>query len=325
MKGHHTLIFLFLALQDRMSGVFNEELPVHTGSEGGKVTVLCDFQLNGHTMFFCRNRCEKKEETLIETKKDREQKGRYSIEYYRGGVIEKDILKVTIRHLKKSDSGRYSCGLKRYILPDGSDEFELRVIDASTTSKPNVTPLQLTSLPSATTPTTTEHSLGSTSSPPSETTGLSETSPEESGGSESSKVWLILILILVFTSISLSAAVLLFCWTRKSKPSELAEESFYANVTKDQRVYEKVEEGGGADGVSTIYLQSYSLVGASSAMNQDKAADTDGFVYSMVNFPKNAAASHHGAPPAKEDAVIYSVPRGAADASTSLYSTVNKH
>ncbi|XP_029362142.1 uncharacterized protein LOC115046131 [Echeneis naucrates] len=166
MKGHHTLIFLFLALQDRMSGVFNEELPVHTGSEGGNVTVLCNFQLNGHTMFFCRNRCEKKEETLIETTKDREQKGRYSIEYYRGGLLEKTILKVTIRRLKKSDSGVYSCGLKRYFLLESSDEFELRVIDASTTSKP------------------------------------SETSPEESGGSGFFLVLSRVLVLMVFVSVT---------------------------------------------------------------------------------------------------------------------------
>ncbi|XP_056241250.1 uncharacterized protein LOC130175015 [Seriola aureovittata] len=160
MRVHHTLICcLFLMLQDVKTGLINAERRVYTGTEGGDITVSCSFILNGNTKIFCKDTCEKKEDILLETTEDRAERSRYRIEYERGGVIERKTLYVSITQLSMSDSGRYWCRLKR-IGPDGYEEFEIRVIEASTPSKPNLTlrPLS-TSLPSSSTPSAATNQL----------------------------------------------------------------------------------------------------------------------------------------------------------------------
>ncbi|XP_022619052.1 uncharacterized protein LOC111235037 isoform X3 [Seriola dumerili] len=317
MNIHHTLICFFLMLQDVKTGLINAETRIYTGTEGGNIKVSCSFFLHGNTKILCKDKCEKKEDILLETTEDRAERGRYRIEYKRGAFTERATLYVSITQLNMSDSGRYWCGLERFG-PDGHDEFEIRVIEASTTSKPNLTlrPLSTSLPPSSTssTLTTTTQSSGSsvgspTHSSASETNNQPETSPADSG-----------------------------------PPLETA----YAKVTKDDRVYEEVREENGQSRappveVFTVYActkytkpnavettDDYSLVSATAAMSRNQAEDSE-VTYSNLHFPNAAATLLHRAPSGNADNGVYSVPRvevnsasHANDAST-LYSTVTLH
>ncbi|XP_038577597.1 polymeric immunoglobulin receptor-like isoform X2 [Micropterus salmoides] len=121
MKVRHTLIcFFFLSLQDGNTGLTNALIPpVFTGTEGGDVTVRCAFSSPRSSMFFCKREC-KRDDILIHTTGVRDQRGRYSIIYERGGNVF-----VSITQLTKSDSGLYRCGLDR-----SNIKFEIIVVDA---------------------------------------------------------------------------------------------------------------------------------------------------------------------------------------------------
>ncbi len=122
-------MFIFsTALQDGNTGLINAEILVHTGTEGGNITVGCSFTLFGITKFFCKKKCEGND-TLVSTDEDRGQRGRYSIEYIKGSLVSSTLLKVSITNLMKSDSGRYRCSLDRPLLPDSYKEFDIRVED----------------------------------------------------------------------------------------------------------------------------------------------------------------------------------------------------
>ncbi|XP_051280280.1 uncharacterized protein LOC127376922 isoform X4 [Dicentrarchus labrax] len=224
MKVYHTLIcFFFLSLQDGNIRLINAEIPVRTGSKGGNITVKCSFSFSGSRKIFCKRECEGKD-ILIETYNNRAQSGRYSIEYKEGTFpASKTILYVSITKLTKSDSGRYRCWLDRAVFKDSTRDFELRVEDAPTTSKPKrktTTKAPFTpSVPSASTPTTTQTSAAGP--------GL----------------LLYVSLTLVVMIVVLSAAVLIFCRKRTSKPKEPPVETEYANVTEQtNRVYEEIRE-----------------------------------------------------------------------------------
>ncbi|MEQ2242400.1 hypothetical protein ILYODFUR_035527, partial [Ilyodon furcidens] len=104
MKVCHTLISLFfLTLQD------GETVRTYTRKEGGSITVRCEFSYYGNRRFLCKETC-KGNNILIETTKDRTQRGRYSIRYEERGKLSSDFLHVSITELEKSDSGRYRCG-----------------------------------------------------------------------------------------------------------------------------------------------------------------------------------------------------------------------
>ncbi|XP_071333570.1 uncharacterized protein [Trachinotus anak] len=208
MKVHHTLICFFLTLQDVETKVFNAGSGVLTGTEGGNITVKCSFFFSGWRRFLCKDEC-RKQDILFETEGVRSQGGRYSIEYNQGAFTEKATICVTITHLNKSDSGRYSCGLERTLGPTGYDKFEIRVTDA---------PLP-TSLPSSSTPTTTTQSLSSSvgsssSSSAPETTKQPEASPAGSG------FFLVLVVCVpVVIVVILLAVVLLVLYKKKMKDS----------------------------------------------------------------------------------------------------------
>ncbi|XP_044206423.1 uncharacterized protein LOC122981752 isoform X4 [Thunnus albacares] len=132
---------------------------IHTGTVGGNITSGCIDTVYGNRKFFCKDECKKEEDILVETEENRAQNGRYSIEYRKGSVFG---LYLTITQLKKSDTGRYRCGYGRALSPDSSNTFRIFVVDAPTTSKPNWTLRPFpTSVPSASTPTTTQSLISS--------------------------------------------------------------------------------------------------------------------------------------------------------------------
>ncbi|XP_051280328.1 uncharacterized protein LOC127376922 isoform X47 [Dicentrarchus labrax] len=292
MKVCHTLIcFFFLSLQDGNIRLINAEIPVRTGSKGGNITVKCSFSFSGSRKIFCKRECEGKD-ILIETYNNRAQSGRYSIEYKEGTFpASKTILYVSITKLTKSDSGRYRCWLDRAVFKDSTRDFELRVEDAPTTSKPKrktTTKAPFTpSVPSASTPTTTQ------------------------------------------TSAAGPAAVLIFCRKRASKPKEPPVETEYANGTEANRVYEEIREEdrqsrSPSAEISTAYTYAkyskpdavettdeYSLITAAGPQNQTED-DLSKLTYSEVDLSNGAAALLHSAPRGDADNVVYSVPRSEA-------------
>uniref|UniRef100_A0A3Q1BYM7 Immunoglobulin domain-containing protein n=1 Tax=Amphiprion ocellaris TaxID=80972 RepID=A0A3Q1BYM7_AMPOC len=101
---------------------------IHTGMEGENITVTCSFSVSGHTKFFCRETCEEGN-ILIKTTKNKDQKSRYSIEYKSKSFPSHDILYVSIKQLKKSDSGWYRCALERSFLRGSSWDFQIVVTE----------------------------------------------------------------------------------------------------------------------------------------------------------------------------------------------------
>ncbi|XP_076597834.1 uncharacterized protein LOC143327415 [Chaetodon auriga] len=123
MRVQHTLIcLLFLSLQGGNWALVNQII-VYSGTEGGGVTVECSLSRTGSRTFFCRDRC-KEGDTLIETTGVIVHRDRYSIEYRRtsGRVV------VTVKQLRKSDSGLYSCGSDGRL---SNQQIEIIVIDAA--------------------------------------------------------------------------------------------------------------------------------------------------------------------------------------------------
>ncbi|XP_044206461.1 uncharacterized protein LOC122981772 isoform X2 [Thunnus albacares] len=135
---------------------------IRTETEGGDITYPCSNTVYGSGKFLCKDECNKEEDILVETEENRAQNGRYSIEYREGS---KSGLYVTITQLKKSDTGRYGCGYGRASSPDSSYMFRIIVGDAPTILKPNRTLRRFpTSVPSASTPTTTQSLISSSGS-----------------------------------------------------------------------------------------------------------------------------------------------------------------
>ncbi|XP_067449737.1 CMRF35-like molecule 5 [Thunnus thynnus] len=135
---------------------------IRTETEGGNMTRGCTDTVYGSRKFFCKDKCNKTEDILVETEENRAQNGRYSIEYREGSVFG---LYVTITQLNKSDTGWYWCGYGRALSPNSNDTFRIFVVDAPTTSKPNRTLRPFpTSVPSASTPTTTQSLISSSGS-----------------------------------------------------------------------------------------------------------------------------------------------------------------
>ncbi|XP_067449828.1 myb-like protein U [Thunnus thynnus] len=183
MKVCHTLIcFFFLTLQDGNIGLINAEIPIFIRTEGQSITVPCHFTYTGSRKYFCKDECE---EYILEMYDVRDRIGRYIMEYKNTRAGSR--LDVTITQLTKSDSGRYRCGLDIPFLIDLYWEFKIIVIDAPSTSKPNLTPRpSVRSVQSASTPATTQSfRRSSTTSFSAETTNQSEEEQTEisAGGS----------------------------------------------------------------------------------------------------------------------------------------------
>ncbi|XP_070824760.1 uncharacterized protein [Chaetodon trifascialis] len=116
---------LFEALQGGNRGLVNAQIIVYSGSEGGDVTVECSLSRTGSGTFFCRDSCDEKD-ILIETTGVTAHRDRYSIEYRRASGGGR--LVVTVKQLRKSDSGLYSCGSNGRL---SKQQVEIIVIDAA--------------------------------------------------------------------------------------------------------------------------------------------------------------------------------------------------
>ncbi|KAJ4933817.1 hypothetical protein JOQ06_006626 [Pogonophryne albipinna] len=193
----------------------NSESVVRTGTEGGDITVSCPFYLSGKRKIFCKGECGKGD-TLLQTTADTAQKGRYSIRFKEGTAFpySDTVLYVGITKLTKSDAGRYKCGFGRVFSPSYM-EFEIRVEDAPTSSKPKVT---LGPFPTSASTLTITQSLSSvpSSASPERTTQP----PQGQTASDGHGVVLYVRLTLVVMVTVLSASVLIFCRKRARKPRE---------------------------------------------------------------------------------------------------------
>ncbi|KAM4571093.1 uncharacterized protein V3H82_010808 isoform 2-T2 [Fundulus diaphanus] len=314
MKVCHTLIcFFFLTLQD------GDTKEPHTEKEGTNITVACSFSFSGSRRFFCRETCEG-ENILIETTEDSFQKGRYGIQYKKTDSLTNDIMYVSITGLKKSDSGRYRCGLGTMWLRH--DDFDLVVTEASTTSEPDWTLqtststfLSSASLTTATTTTTSTQRLSSSS-----TSSSSETSQQTRTSTGPEDLLLYVGLILAILIFMLAAALLIF-FRRKSfcRQKTPPVETDHADTPMANIVYEEIREEDrenkpSTGEISTVYAKSCHPDGAERAAiynladcPQDTGED-DGEKYSEVHLLNDITLSN-GAPSGHADNVIYSQPQ----------------
>ncbi|XP_062283196.1 polymeric immunoglobulin receptor-like [Scomber scombrus] len=184
-------------------------------TEGGSITRGCNAAFYGSRKFFCKDECKKEEDILVETAENRAQSGRYSIKYTKGSAIG---LYVTITQLKKSDSGRYMCGYGRPSTPDSSHWFLIIVVDDPTTEEPNWTLRPFpTSVPSASTPATTQ-SLISSSGSFTPSSSFPETTEQFAAVSDVSRpVYFWPLVVCVPVIVVLVAVVLLFVYKLKMR------------------------------------------------------------------------------------------------------------
>uniref|UniRef100_UPI003AAFA81F uncharacterized protein n=1 Tax=Centroberyx gerrardi TaxID=166262 RepID=UPI003AAFA81F len=220
--------YVFLALCDVNTG-FIFDISVHEATEGENITVACSFTLAGNNKkFFCKGEC-KNENILIETDRDKDQNGRYSIEDRRTGLFF-----VTITQLTKSDSGRYRCGVDRLLI-HSSKEIDIKVTDAPTGS------------------------IQTSTVCPDTTTDITDTTDTSASITDSADV--------IFSSGSSTPSSPLRT-TRQSEPPAAQDsapaaastpvETEYAAITEGDRVYEEIREKdrqnkSGAVEVSTVY------------------------------------------------------------------------
>ncbi|XP_034149965.1 CMRF35-like molecule 1 isoform X2 [Esox lucius] len=103
------------------------------GVEGGPVYIRCSHTWAWSTIkYFCKGTCSGQDILIKTTDRERSsEKERYSIYDFRNGDLN-----VTIKDLKKSDSGTYWCGVERVGL-DTYQEVYLTVTDAPSTTKPS--------------------------------------------------------------------------------------------------------------------------------------------------------------------------------------------
>ncbi|XP_047222401.1 uncharacterized protein LOC124868830 [Girardinichthys multiradiatus] len=209
MKVCHTLICFFFFLTSLQDGDTGEP---RTAKEGTNITVSCPFRYSGSRRFFCKETCEGNN-ILIETTEDRDQRGRYSIQYERKSIFSSDIMNVSITGLKQSDSGRYRCQLYNTWTATQYEDFDLDVTGASSTSEPKWTLQTFTS-------TTLTQRLSSSSSSLSESTQQTRTST----GPKSLQLYVGLTLVVKI--ILLSTPLVIFCWKRRvTKTKDPAVES----------------------------------------------------------------------------------------------------
>ncbi|XP_051805983.1 uncharacterized protein LOC127534548 [Acanthochromis polyacanthus] len=217
MKVFHTFFcFLFIALQVGNTGLINAET-LYTRLEGKDVTVKCELPVSGSRKFFCRETCDGGN-VLIETTKNYDQSGRYSIRYEEGHFPSRNaIMFVSIKRLEVSDSGRYRCALEKSLFLEPQWDFRIVVKEDLTLRTSPPSPF----LPSS----STESSEQLDSSPP---------RPDQQ---------LYIGLILVVKIFILSMPLMIYCKKRRStKPKVPPVEMNNINVSEVNRVYEEIRE-----------------------------------------------------------------------------------
>ncbi|XP_053279942.1 CMRF35-like molecule 5 isoform X2 [Pleuronectes platessa] len=243
------LLLFFFSLSSLLQDGLTEL--VFTGPEGGSVTVSCSFSLSGWKKLFCRKSCEDGD-VLIETKDDSAQRDRYSIKYEEGTFpVSLTFVHVKIKDLKKSDSGKYTCGLKRsFPRPDGNEKVEIIVTDASPSSTPSrpVEPSP-TSLPAATT-------TAPTSSSPETSEQSSAPQPMFTNHKITPVLLTVSVIIIIIFIITLSVTVMVFCRNRTSKHTESPEPPDEDEVEAE---YEEVADVRVTSSSSVEQFELYSL------------------------------------------------------------------
>ncbi|XP_057685700.1 polymeric immunoglobulin receptor-like [Corythoichthys intestinalis] len=101
-------------------------IPVHTEPSGGTLEVTCPFLESQYVKFLCKGHCLDGH-ILIRTTENTAQVGRYSVNFRKEVSMKLFLLVVTISHLDKSDSGRYSCGLGQSLRSASIQEFDVSV------------------------------------------------------------------------------------------------------------------------------------------------------------------------------------------------------
>ncbi|KAI4823580.1 hypothetical protein KUCAC02_012158, partial [Chaenocephalus aceratus] len=214
----------------------------------------------------CKPDCE--ERILIETTGDKATQGRYRIEYIKTIFLSYRV-RVGITKLTKSDSGRYKCGLDRYLLPNSHGLIEIIVEDAPTTSKPKWTlrPFS-TEVQSASTPPTPQRqssslrSFTSSSSSPETPTHQQQTEGTAAPASE-------LPVEAEYASVSKTNKP-----TQRSPAVEIPSVHAYAKYTKPK-------DDKSSDDYSLV-----GPVGTTAVRSQHKAEDDSSeLVYSELRFP----------------------------------------
>ncbi|XP_023204614.1 uncharacterized protein LOC111611618 isoform X2 [Xiphophorus maculatus] len=248
MKVCLTLICLFfLTLQD------GDAAGTHAEKEGGNITVGCTFSFSGSPMYFCKENCEG-ENILIETKENTAQKGRYSIEWVKNDFMSY-VLYVSISELKRSDSGRYRCGLgsiaRRY------EDFYLDVTEASNSLEPNwtletFTATFLSSTSVTTAATLTQRLISSSSTTIQQTTILSEPNGE-------TFLLFYLGLGLAVLIVLLATVLLIYCQRKrfhqqKGRPAETNPTDLTINTIYEEIREEDRENKPPAGEISSVYV-----------------------------------------------------------------------
>uniref|UniRef100_A0AAV2KNY4 Ig-like domain-containing protein n=1 Tax=Knipowitschia caucasica TaxID=637954 RepID=A0AAV2KNY4_KNICA len=105
-----TLLLLLLVLS---CGPCTRAAKVIEAGEGEDLEFKCSFYASGRWKMFCRNRCELVEDYLVLSHVDVEQNGRFKIEFQKRLTFP-NTLYVSIRDVRRSDAGSYSCGLAKW-------------------------------------------------------------------------------------------------------------------------------------------------------------------------------------------------------------------
>uniref|UniRef100_A0A3B3DIH8 Immunoglobulin domain-containing protein n=1 Tax=Oryzias melastigma TaxID=30732 RepID=A0A3B3DIH8_ORYME len=122
-----TFFWLLTFINGDRDSLIDAQTNSYLTSEGEDITVVCLFSSPGSRRLFCKETCEG-ENILIETDRDEDKSGRYSIKYKKLD-IGSSLLYVTITKLKQSDSGLYRCGIHEELGPDLEEIFEIIVTE----------------------------------------------------------------------------------------------------------------------------------------------------------------------------------------------------
>lgn len=129
LSDSNDLLIFSIALQDGNTVPYNAKIAMHTGVEGGNITVKCSFYIFGKWKLLCKDQCERGN-ILIETADLVAQRGRYFIKYKEEEFPTRHaVFYVSITQLEKSDSGLYRCYLDRDLDPYLFDSFQLTVTE----------------------------------------------------------------------------------------------------------------------------------------------------------------------------------------------------